>query len=180
MKASLSLLVLFVFITGLALVGSAIAQPIDAGPAIAEPASPAEPVAEPAAEAPAPDTAEPVAEKAEVPDNALDQGKALYKNVKGGYWLLAFGFFGMILGSAARFAFGKKWAFLKTKAGGYTIAGFTGMGILGGLIVEAGAFSVSMIPTAVAAMLAAMAMHGPAKGLAKKMSGEVPEIPTEG
>ena len=77
----------------------------------------------------------------------------------------------MLLGSLARFTVGKKWKFLTSKAGGYTIAGFTGMGILGALIVEAGAFSVSMLTPAILATTAAMAMHGPAKALKKKFTG---------
>jgi len=167
MKATLTLVILMTFVLGAALIGGAIAQPaaLDAGTpdAVSAPASVDTTATEPAAS----ETAVVPA----APEKPIDQGKALYKSVKGGEWLLAFGFLGMLLGSLARFAFGKKWAFLKTKAGGYTIAGFTGMGILGALIIEAGAFSVSMIPTAVTGMLAAMALHGPAKGLKKKMAG---------
>lgn len=165
MKASLSLLILMTFVLGIALVGNAIAQPSDGGTAIAEPATPAEPAAEP-------DTAEPAAEEAEsIADKPLEQGKALYKNIKGGHWLLAFGFFGMILGTAAKLTIGKKWKFLTSKAGGYTFAGFTGMGALGTLIVEAGAFSVSMLAPALLAMTAAMAAHGVAKDVKKKLKG---------
>lgn len=172
MKTTLSLIVLMTSILGFMLVGNALAQSIDAGPAIEAPteAEPAPEVApaEPASE----EAAAPVATATEAPpEKVLDQGKALYKSVKGGEWLLAFGFLGMLLGSIARFAVGKKWEFLKTKAGGYTIAGFTGLGILGALIIEAGAFSVSMVPTAITGMLAAMALHGPAKAVKEKLKG---------
>ncbi len=165
MKATLSLLTLITFIIGFAFVGSAIAQD-DAGSTSAE-------------ESPVPeaDTADTLANDAteeaknKVPENAIDQGKGLYTSVKGAEWLLAFGFLGMLLGSLGRWATAKKWNFIKTKAGGYTIAGFTGLGILGGLIVEAGAFSTSMLPTAITGMLAAMALHGPAKAAKDKLQG---------
>lgn len=174
MKATLSLLVLMTFISGFVLIGTAIAQD-DAGPTATEEA-PTPPELPAATDATEPDTAETPSDtgeeaKNQAPEDPLDQGKGLYTSVKGGYWLLAFGFFGMILGSVARFAAGKKWDFIKTKAGGYTIAGFTGMGILGGLIIEAGSFSVSMLPTALTATLAAMALHGPAKAVKKKLTG---------
>ena len=167
MKAILSLIILLTAVFGFALVGSALAQPMDAGPAIEEVAA-----ADPApVEAVVVDTPVAEAEPAPVPEKPLEQGKALYKSVKGGEWLLAFGFLGMLLGSIARFALGKKWKFLTSKAGGYTIAGFTGMGSLGGLIIEAGSFSMSMVPTALTVMLAAMALHGPAKAAKDKLKG---------
>lgn len=174
MKATLSLLVLMTFISGFVLIGTAIAQD-DAGPTATDEAP--TPPELPTADIPEPDTAETPSDtgeegaKNQAPEDPIDQGKGLYTSVKGGYWLLAFGFFGMLLGSAARFAVGKNWDFIKTKAGGYTIAGFTGMGILGGLIIEAGSFSVSMLPTALVATLAAMALHGPAKAVKKKLTG---------
>ena len=160
MKATLSILILATLFLGFAFVGSALAQPEDAGAV--------------ATDAQAAAATETEAPKAAAPEKITDQGKGLYDSVKGGHWVLAFGFFGMLLGSIARFAGGKKWGFLKTKAGGYTIAAFTGLGILGLLIIEAGTFSASMVPTAIIGMTTAMALHGPAKAVTKKLS-DTPE-----
>ncbi len=171
MKTTLALIIL---ITSTLFVGSALAQTDDTGPALEEPAEPA-PALDTAPVATGSEEAAPAAVEAAAPDKPLEQGKGLYKSVKGGEWLLAFGFLGMILGSIARFTIGKKWKFLTSKAGGYTIAGFTGVGILGTLIVEAGAFSMSMLTPAILATTAAMAMHGPAKAIKNKLVGPATE-----
>ncbi len=175
MKTTLSLLILMTFIFGFVMVGNAIAQD-DAGPTAVEESPtvtelPDTPEVEVESATPSDIDGEALSESV-THEKPIDQGKGLYNSIRGAEWLVAFGFLGMLLGSLARFATGKKWDFIKTKAGGYTIAGFTGMGILGGLIVEAGSFSVSMISPALMATLAAMALHGPAKAIKKKLAGD--------
>ena len=75
----------------------------------------------------------------------------------------------MLLGSISRFIVGRKWKFIETDAGGYVIAAFTGMGILGGGIIESGSLSMQVAVLALVGTLTAMGLHGPAKALKKKM-----------
>ncbi len=106
-----------------------------------------------------------------VPVDPLEQGKGAYGAVENGQWLLAFAFASMLLGSAARWLGGKKWGFLATEAGGYAMAVFTGLGAFGAGYIEAGAFSIPLVMTALITMLSAMGMHGPAKSVVKKSTG---------
>lgn len=175
MKTTFSTLILATFLMGIFLVGNAIAQTHDGGPTADEvEAAPTTPEAK---TEPVEAASEPTSEPSEAvaPTKPLDQGQGLYKSVKGGEWLLAFGFLGMLLGSLSRWVIGSKWDFIKTKTGGYFISAGVGLGVLGTLIIEGGGFSASMLPTAITATLAAMAMHGPAKGLKKKLTGETTE-----
>ena len=175
MKTTFSTLILATFLMGFFLVGNAIAQDSDGGPTAAE-----VDLASTAPEAtpePSETASEPVTTGSEstAPTKPVDQGKGLYDSVKGGEWLLAFGFLGMLLGSIARFIIGRKWDFIKTKTGGYIISAGVGLGTLGTLIIEADGFSMSMLSPAILATTAAMALHGPAKGLKKKLVGETPQ-----
>jgi hypothetical protein len=162
MRASLSLLVLLTFVLGAAFVSSAIAQPAGDEAAAVEtvPIVPALPAAAEAEEAPATTPA---------PEKPADQAKGIFDSVKGGEWVLAFGFLAMLLGSVGRWLFGMKWAFIKTKAGGYVIAASTGLGVLGVGIVESGSFSFGLVPIAATAMFAAMGIHTPAQAVTQKL-----------
>lgn len=107
-----------------------------------------------------------------VPVDPLDQGKGAYEAVRSGQWMMAAAFASMLLGSLARWAGGYKWKFLKSEAGGYTIAIFTGLGSLGAGYIESGALSVQLLMIAMTTMFASMGMHGPAKSLVKKNTGD--------
>lgn len=147
--------------------GDASASALDAGVAAITPSS-ATPVAP---EAVSVDT--PVKEAAPVTADevgVVESATGAYKSIKGGQWILALGFMGMLFGSCGRWLVGKKWAFIHTKAGGYVIAGATGAGILGAGIVGTGSMSMELIPIAVAATLAAMGLHGPAQGVKNKLA----------
>lgn len=95
------------------------------------------------------------------PDNPIDQAKGGYSAVKGGHWMLAFGFLAMLIGSAGRWLLAKKWDFIETQAGGYIIAISAGLGVLGGGIVEMGGLSMNLVFLALTATFTAMGMHGP-------------------
>lgn len=106
------------------------------------------------------------------PVDPLEQGKGAYEAVRSGQWMMAVAFASMLLGSLARWAGGYQWKFLKSEAGGYTIAIFTGLGSLGAGYIESGALSVQLLMIAMTTMFASMGMHGPAKSLVKKNTGD--------
>ena len=187
MKMTLSILVAALIVVGFGLIGDALAQPDNPSPAATVASGDGSAADEAKPEDAKPDETKPDENKpsepageakkegeeeaeGEAPEGPVDQAKGLYSSIRGGQWILALGFFGMLLGSIGRYAFSRKWDFWKTKAGGYTIAGITGMALLGaGLVTNGGSFSMELLASVVTATLAAMAMHGPAKAVTAKM-----------
>ena len=186
MRTSLTLLCLMTFVLGFALIGDALAQPdnptsaiSDAGAALEDgAAAPAEPAAEsePTPEESAPES-EPAPEEAapEAP-SPTDQAKGFIAAVKGGHWLLAFGFLSMLIGSILRYLMKMKWKFWDTKAGGYVVAGSMGLATLGAMIVATGSFSVEILWMAILATTAAMGLHGPAQAAKNKVVAKPKEV----
>lgn len=188
MKLTLSLLTLLVVFVGFALIGDALAQPDNPSPAAtedsgdgsaadeakpedtkADEAKPEDKPSEPASEEKEAGEEKAEGEAAEAPEGAVDQAKGLFSSVKGGQWMLAFGFMAMLVGSILRYAMKLKWKFWESEAGGYTIAGITGLAALGANIVSSGSFSMDGLMLAATIMITAMGLHGPGKAVAKKL-----------
>ena len=191
MKATLSLMTLMIIVIGFALVGDALAQPDNPSPAATETSgdgSAADEAAkpeEPKTEDPKPDEAKPTEAEGAPSDEAkeeakketeagatedpVDQAKGLFASLKGGKWMLAFGFFAMLIGSILRWGLKMKWAFWESKAGGYTVAGIMGLATLGTDIVMSGSLTMNGFVAAATVALTAMGLHGPTKALKEKV-----------
>lgn len=183
MKATFSLFCLMIIVVGFALVGDAIAQPDNPSPAATETSgsgSAADEAKPPEEPKPSANEAKPTKAEGEPSDakaeeekgeaaKAIEQGHGLFSSVKGGHWLLAFGFLGMLIGSALRLGLVQKWDFWGTKAGGFTMAGLVGVASLGAEIVTAGGFTVEGLAAALTVLAGAMASHGPAKAIKDKV-----------
>lgn len=175
MKTTMSLVCLIIVFVGFALVGDAIGQPNDPTPAASDTSggdssseSGDKTEAKPDESKPAEDKSEPSEAKTEkeetkeTPTGIAEQGKALYSASKNGDWMIAIALLMMLIGTAARWLVGKKWAFLKSKAGGYSIAIAMGLGILGTGMYEVG-FSLGLLMNAVLVTTSSMGLYGAAK-----------------
>ena len=187
MKMTMTFLTLVVIVTGFALVGDALAQPTNPSPAASDTSGGDSAADEAKPEEAKPDEAKPTESepsepaagtteegkkeegKVEAPEKATDQASSLFASIKGGQWLLAFGFFAMLLGSILRYAMKLKWKFWDSKTGGYVIAGVTGLAALGVSVVTTGSFSMDGVMAAATIMLTAMGLHGPAKAAKEKV-----------
>ncbi|MDP2607251.1 MAG: hypothetical protein Q8S00_32340 [Deltaproteobacteria bacterium] len=96
-------------------------------------------------------------------DSVVDSAKGAITSLKGGKAILGLGFIALFLGAVGRKLVGLKWNFWKSKAGGYTIAVFSGLTLFGTGTISNGSFSLDVLLNSVVVVLVAMGLHGPAK-----------------